>query len=149
MPTYQLGFENKWAGVIDKLYLQHDIFNATPIIPSGIRYQTMYSGERDQVLVLNNVDVQNDRASLFAIAKTCSLAETTRLVEEKVHHPAPVTNVTASSWDKAPVRLDNRNYVVTCETSLTDTLQAYQTGNPTDLDLFSKGLQRKMCSSIC
>ncbi|HPR29995.1 MAG TPA: hypothetical protein PLI03_11640, partial [Chitinophagales bacterium] len=145
---YQLGFENKWAGVIDKLYLQHDIFNATPIIPSGIRYQTMYSGERDQVLVLNNVDVQNDQGiAFFAIRENLQPCGNTRLVEEKSIIPAPVTNVTASSWDKAPVRLDNRNYVVTYETSLTDTLQAYQTGNPTDLDLFSKGLQRKMYSS--
>jgi hypothetical protein len=145
---YQLGFDNKWAGNIEKFYIQHDIFNATPIIPSGVAYESNYSGERSQVLILQNVAVdKKDGIAFFAIRKNLQECGNTKLVEERSIIPEPVRNVTASSWDKTPVRLDNRNYVVTYETSVTDTLQAYQTGNPTDLDLFNTNLQKRMYNS--
>jgi hypothetical protein len=145
---YQLGNTNKWAGNIANLYVQNDIFNATPMIPAGIKYDTKYSGERSQVLILQNVQMkEKEGIAFYALRENLQPCGNTKLREEKSIIPAPIINVTASSWEKTALRLDNRNYVVTYETSLSDTLQYYQTGNPTDLDLFSTGLQKRMYQS--
>ena len=145
---YQIQFKNKWAGDINNLYLQHDIFDITPILPASSRYTTQYSGERNQVMKVNNLPTKTGTGiAFFAIRENLQKCGNALLREEKSVIPAPIINVTASSWSKKPLRLENRNYVVTYEATISDTLQAYQTGNPTNLDLFDSGIQKRMYKS--
>jgi hypothetical protein len=145
---YQLNFSQSWATPLQKLYVQHDIFDITPIIPSSASYKTQYSGERSQVLTISNLPKdQKSGLAFYAIRENLQECGNTLLREEKSIIPAPITDVTASSWVKKPFRLENRNYVVTYETTLSDSIQEYQTGNPTNLDLFSRGVQKRLYSS--
>ena len=145
---YQLGTPRDWKENLKEVYIQHDIFDVTPILPQGASYESGYTGEREQILKVRNIPAGSSKGIAFlALRENLQQCGSTLLREEKSIIPAPITNVTASSWDKTPTRLNDRNYVVTYEANFSDTLQRYQTGNPTDLDLLEKGLQKRLYSS--
>lgn len=145
---YQIGYEKNWTGTIDNIYIQHDIFTATPVIPSGFTYTNKYVGEKDQVLILKNITPAPDqRIGFYAIQENYGVCGKNKLVEEQLIIPVPVKNVTASSWVKTDTKISGRNYVVANEVAFSDKIQAYQTGNPTNLDMMSANFQTKPYTS--
>ncbi|MBK8682891.1 MAG: hypothetical protein IPN31_13505 [Bacteroidetes bacterium] len=145
---FTIGYEKNWPGTIQNLYLQHDIFNATPILPSKYNYTTQYTGERSQVLVIKNITpVNNDKIAFYTIRENVKECGSKALTVEKSIIPSPIRNVTASSWDKSELKLTDRNYVATNEAATSNTIQTYQTGNPVNLDIFSNNWTAKKYNS--
>jgi len=145
---YRIGYDKNWPGAIQNLYIQHDIFNATPVFPSKFNYSTHYSGERSQVLVLKNITpAANDNIAFYTIRENVKECGSKALTVEKSIIPSPVRNVTASSWDKQELKLSDRNYVAANESAISDNIQAYQTGNPVNLDIFSNNWTAKKYNS--
>lgn len=137
---YQIGYENNWEGSIKNLYIQHDIFEATPIIPTGFKYTNKYVGEKEQVVILNNITpAKNEKIAFYSIRENYEQCGKSKLVEEKSIIPVPIKYVTSSSWVKTDAVIPAKNYVVTNEIAFSNAIQSYQTGNPTNLDLFNTG----------
>ncbi len=136
---YHLGYEKNWAGVIQNLYIQHDVFTSTPIIPSTFKnYEQKFSGERDQVLIFKNIaPVENDWIAFYHLNGK-NRCNNDQIFIEQVIVPSPVKNISASSWVKTGLELPKRNFVETSFIAISDSITRYQTGNPTSLDLFSK-----------
>ncbi|MFN3939257.1 MAG: hypothetical protein ACK4IY_01640, partial [Chitinophagales bacterium] len=113
---YTMGYEKNWPGTIQNLYLQHDIFNSTPILPAKYNYTANYTGERSQVLIIKNITpVKDERIGFYTIRESVKTCGTKALIEEKSIIPSPIRNVTASSWNKSPLKLNDRNYIATNE----------------------------------
>lgn len=145
---YIIGYEKNWPGAIQNIYLQTDIFNATPVLPSKYKYTTQYTGERSQVLTLKNITpAKGDKIAFYTIRESVKECGSKSLTEEKSIIPSPIRNVTASSWDKSELKLSDRNYISTNETAISDNIQIYQTGNPANLDIFSNGWSVKKYNS--
>ncbi|MBC8172620.1 MAG: hypothetical protein H7X71_01830 [Chitinophagales bacterium] len=139
---YQIGYDQKWEGAIKNIYIQHDIFKATPILPPHYAYSNKYVGERDQVVIIKNITpAKDEKIAFYAIEENYSQCGENKLVEERSIIPVPVKNVTASSWVKTDARIPNQNYVVTNEVAMSDNIQIYQTGNPSDLDMLTQDFQ--------
>ncbi|MBC8046770.1 MAG: hypothetical protein H7Y00_08245 [Fimbriimonadaceae bacterium] len=145
---YQIGYDKNWIGTIKNIYIQHDIFNATPIIPSTFTYTNKYVGERNQVIVVKNITpADKQHIAFYTIRDNYQQCGKNKLLEERSIIPIPVKNVTASSWIKTDNKFTNRNYVVTNEVAVSDNIQLYQTGNPANLDLLNKDFRSKPYTS--
>ncbi len=139
---YQLGYEKNWAGKVDALYLEHDLFNVTPILPSRfINYDVQTSGDRSEVLVFKDMTyTTKDRIAFFDIRGT-NQCNNNKLFTEQLLIPSAVTNINASSWVKTELEMPKRFYASTSLVAFSDSIAEYQTGNPTGFDVFTKGIK--------
>ena len=136
---YQMGFEKGWSGVVQSFYIKHDVFTATPIIPSKYNnYKQRFSGERDQVLIFNNVAPADKEWFAFYHLTDKNKCNSNPMFPEQVIIPSPIKNIVASSYLKTGSEITNRSFVQTPLVAVSDSINRYQTGNPTSLDLFSK-----------
>lgn len=136
--AYQIGYAKNWEGPIGKLYLEHNIFRATPVLPTGTQYTTQFAGSDNQVLVAENIMPHDTMKIGFFHISRKPVCGNVPSVEEMLIVPAAVTNISASSWVKSKSDLPNRTYVQTNSVAFSDSIHGYQTGNPTNLDLFAK-----------
>ncbi len=136
---YQMGYEKNWAGVIQNLYIQHDVFTSTPVLPSKFNgFEQKFSGERDQVLIFKNLAPADHDWIAFYHLNDKNKCNSDKLFIEQVIVPSPVINISASSWVKTGLDMPKRNFVETSYVAISDSITRYQTGNPTSLDMFSK-----------
>lgn len=56
-----------WAGKIDALYIEHDLFSATPVMPKRMNnYTSKTSGDRSQVIIFKDVTpIATDRIAFL------------------------------------------------------------------------------------
>lgn len=133
--TYDLGYEKNWSGRLNSFYIQHDIFHATPILPSKMNeYKTYVSGERDQVLVFDDVMfMNNDRIGFFHYDNNTD-CNPGSLFNEQAIVPSAIKNITASSWLKTDADMPKRFFYNTPAIAYSDSLNTYQTGSLTSID---------------
>ncbi len=137
--SYQTGYEKNWSGPINALYIEHDLFSTTPILPTQYsNFKNKISGERDQVLIFNNVTpAVNERIGFYHISEK-SDCNNGLLYEEQLIIPSAVKNITASSWVKSGQDLPSRAMTTTQMIAFSDSVTVYQTGNPTGIDCLSR-----------
>ncbi|MEZ5013854.1 MAG: hypothetical protein R2794_06140 [Chitinophagales bacterium] len=142
---YEMGYEKNWQGPVSDLYIEHDLLEEAPIFPKKFNnYTASMSGLRDQVLKFSNyTPAQNDMIGFYHISNTqdCNGAHT---LNEQLFVPSAIKNITASSWVKSDLDIPNRYYVPTPQMGIADTFPFYQTGNPTNLDIFNERFQEIM-----
>ena len=142
---YELGYEKNWSGRLEGLYVKHDIFHSTPILPSTMSDYTSYvSGERDQVLRFDDIMLMDrDKIAFYHIAedKNCNPAKT--WIDEAII-PSAVKSVSASSYMKTDLEFPKRVFQQTPMVAFSDSLQPYQTGNPTGVDVLNTHLKQNM-----
>ncbi|MFI5172725.1 MAG: NADase-type glycan-binding domain-containing protein [Chitinophagales bacterium] len=140
--SYDIGYEKNWAGSVNALYVEHDIFNATPVFPKKFdSYTTHISGDRDQVIIFKNVaPVDNDKLAFYHIQnrKNCNPSG---LFNEQILVPTAVKNITASSYVKTDLNIAKRYFTPSAMVAFSDSIQTYQTGNPTGIDMFGKDMR--------
>ena len=143
--SYEFGYEKNWAGKIDALYIDHDLFSTTPVMPKRLtNYTTRTSGDRSQVLIYKDITpIATDRFAFFDIRGT-NKCNNNSLYTEQLLIPAAVTNMNASSWVKTDLEMENRFYAPTSLIAYSDSIPTYQTGNPTGFDIFGKDLDEKI-----
>ncbi len=135
--SYELGYEKNWAGKINSLYVEHDIFNATPIFPNKYaNYTTRMSGDRDQVLIFKDVTPSDKDKIAFFHFQNRAACNIGKLYNEQTVVPVSVKNISASSYVKTDLILPKRYYTPAGMISFSDSIQTYQTGNPTRIDIF-------------
>ncbi|MBK9456749.1 MAG: hypothetical protein WBP31_06410 [Chitinophagales bacterium] len=132
---YELGYEKNWSGRLNGLYLQHDIFKTTPILPAKMsEFKTHVSGERDQVVAFEDIMlVDKDKIAFYHISnnKACNSGN---LFNEQSIVPAAIKNITASSWVKTDSEMPKRFFYNTPMIAFSDSLHPYQTGTLTGID---------------
>ncbi len=133
--TYELGYEKNWSGRLNNFYIQHDIFNETPILPSKMNeFKTYVSGDRAQVLVFDDIMfTDKDKIGFFHFAnqQSCNGGS---LVNEQAIVPVAIKSVTASSWLKTDSEMPKRLFYNTPMIAYSDSLHPYQTGSVTGID---------------
>lgn len=139
--SYDLGYEKNWAGKIDALYIEHDLFSATPVLPTRMNnYTSKTSGDRSQVIIFKDVTpIATDRIAFFDV-RGANKCNNNNLYTEQLLIPSAVINMNASSWVKTDLEMDKRYYAPTTLIAYSDSIPLYQTGNPTSFDIFSKDL---------
>lgn len=144
---YQIGYDKNWEGSIQNLYIRHDAFDISPILPSSFSYTANYIGERDQVLLIKNILPANKQRIGFYTTEENRDACGNNVSAEQLLIPSAIKNITSSSNTKEELHIVKRNYKTTNQVIVSDSLQAYQTGNPTDLDFIKKDFRAKVFPS--
>ncbi len=146
---YELGFEKNWSGRLEGLYVQHDLFESTPILMSKMKdYKTYVAGERDQVLRFDDIMlVDKDKLAFYHIsdATECNAG---KAFTEQVIIPSAIKSVTASSSLKASMDIPNRVFMQTPMVAFSDSLHPYQTGNPTGIDVLNTALTEQPYDAV-
>lgn len=139
--SYQMGYEKNWSGSMNGLYIEHDLFSATPILPTKMNnFTTQISGDRDQVIIFKNVTPGiDDRIGFYHISDQAN-CNSGAMYDEQLIIPSAVKNITSSSWVKTDVDLPKRAFYNTPMVAYSDSIGAYQTGNPTGIDCIDKNL---------
>lgn len=140
---YELGFEKNWSGRLEGLYVKHDLFHCTPILPSKMNeYATYVSGERDQVLRFDDIMlVDKDKLAFYQIedGKNCNPGD--QYFDQAIV-PSAVKSVAASSYLKGDMEFPKRAFRQTPMIAFSDSLHPYQTGNPTGVDVLNTALSQ-------
>ena len=133
--TYELGYEKNWSGRLNALYVQHDIFHATPIFPSKMNeFKTFVSGDRDQVVMFDDIMlVDKDKIGFYHYSNQTN-CNPGALYNEQAIVPVAIKSVNASSWVKTDSELPKRYFYNTPMVAYSDSLHPYQTGTNTGID---------------
>jgi hypothetical protein len=140
--AYKLGHDAVWEGTIKNMYIVYDALASTPVLPLRYSYQSKYIGEKTEILVLNNITPASNDYIAFYTAEEAACTNN-NLFPEKLIVPSAIKNINASSWAKDDAKLSGRKYNKSYIAATCDSIYPYQTGNPTNLDLFSLNFSGK------
>jgi len=139
---YELGYEKNWSGRLTGLYVKHDMFHATPVLPSRFKdYKSYVAGEREQVLLFEDIMLMDkDKIAFYNIVENRNCNPGGVPVDE-AYIPSAVKSVSASSYLKTEMEMPKRLFQQTPVVAFSDSLHPYQTGNPTGIDVLNSSLK--------
>ncbi|MFN0275433.1 MAG: NADase-type glycan-binding domain-containing protein [Chitinophagales bacterium] len=141
---YQISYDKNWEGSIKNLYIRHDAFAVTPVLPSSYKYTTKFTGEKEQVLIIKSTpQTGKQHIGFYAVLNDKNACGKTSETTERLLIPSAIKNISASSYTKENKQINNRNFLQTNEVIVSDSIKTYQTGNPTDLDFLAKDFRPK------